>query len=492
VPAIKVLLSTMFSISFSLVSLALSAEEAIQQVNHYRQSVGLLELQLSDALTQSAKQHSRYLSKRDPHSIKSMEDAHGEQKGEQGFTGKTVRDRAATQAYPHKSVSENISLGNVDAKNSVELLMSGIYHRFGFFNFLIDEIGIGISDKVYVYNMGRKDISTLCQDPPKDALASAAHDCLGTKVTAPFWQQLCASIKPIDLFAAPYTQRCKNGTLLKADYMDRICQAPPKEALLRGSGSYYPLCGRKFKIKASWFNDICVNPPKLATYRGDGRYYSICDPIKKVPAYWLKERCDSVSNTDKYTDSGRYTLSCNTAAHKIRVEYMQLLDQRRYTENPRYIAWPANNMKNVDVAFYNEIPDPLPDLEESAYPFSLQFNPDKVQTVTILKVDLAYQTGLNKDALSWLSVKSIRQLTQLTDPNKKLTALQFAWFPLQKLRWGTQYRVTVKAKINGKIEQLQWQFKTKSFLGFLSKSDAVYRRDVVQALYNPYNQCLAV
>ena len=463
---INYLLLTIFIMACNLVSSTLSAQEAIQQINHYRQSVGLLTLQPSDALRQSAQQHADYLSKINPRSIKSMQDAHGEKEGVAGFTGKTVRDRAAAQAYPHKNVSENISLGNIDSTHSIELLMSGIYHRFGFLNFLIDEIGVGISDKVYVYNMGRKDIATLCYNPPEQALSSAAHDCLGTKVTAQYWQQLCASIKPIDLFAVPYKQRCKNGTLLKADYMERICQAPPKEALLRASGSYYPLCGHK--IRATWFNGICENPPNLAKYRGDGRYYSICDPVKKVPAYWLKQRCNNVPTTGIYSHSGRYTLSCNTAKHKIRVEYMQSLDQQRYAENPRYIRWPANNMKNVDVAFYNEIPDPLPDLEASGYPFSLQFNPAKVKKVSILTVNLAYQPLLNKTENAWVAVKSIRQLNQATDPNQKLTALQFAWFPLQKLRWGTTYRVIIKAKIDGKIERLQWQFKTKSFLGFLS------------------------
>ena len=462
------LLRAILAVGLSVISLTLSAEDAIEQINAYRHAVGLLELHLSDALTRSAKQHSRYLSQQNPRSIKRMEDAHEEQQGERGFTGKTVRDRAAAQAYPHHSVSENLSLGNTDAHHSVELLMSGIYHRFGFLNFLIDEIGVGITDKVYVYNMGRNDMSRVCQDPPEQALASASHDCLGTKVKAPFWQQLCASIKKRDVFTAPYKQRCNNGTLLRTDYMKSICQTPPKEALLRGSGSYYSLCGRRFKIKASWFNDICTNPPKAAKYRGDGRYYTICDPVKKVPAYWLKARCKAVNPSEKYTASGRYYLSCNAASHKISVEYMQSLDQQRYTENPRYVPWPAHKMQNVDVAFYNEIPDPLPDLEESGYPFSLQFNPDKVKTVTILKVDLAYQALPSKADQPWLPVTSIRSLNQLNDPNKKLSALQFAWFPLQKLRWGSRYRVTVKAKINHKIEILQWQFKTKSFLNFLS------------------------
>ena len=457
-----------FTLWLSFISPVLLADNALQQINQYRQAVGLIELQHSNLLAQAAKQHSIYLSTRDHRRIKRMEDAHGEQQGEAGFTGKTVRDRTQVQAYPHHNVSENISLGSENENASVELLMSGIYHRFGFLNFLIDEIGIGIIDKVYVYNMGRNDVSTLCANPPEEALAAPPHDCLGTKVKPQFWQQLCRSIKTRDVFSSPYKKRCNNGTLLNAAYMNKFCQSPPANSLLRGSGSYYTLCANRLKVKASWFNNLCENPSNAAQYRGDGRYYKICDPAKKVPAYWLKERCASIPTSGKYTDSGKYYLSCNNAPHKIKVEYMQQVDKQRYVNNPRYVAWPAKDMQNVDVAFYTEIPDPLPDLDESGYPFSLQFNPAKVKKVQILQVDFAYQSLEAKTPRPWIAVKQLRLLTAKNDPNKKLTPLQFAWFPLQKLRWGTYYRVRVKAKIDNQIEVLQWQFKTKSFFNFLS------------------------
>ena len=342
--------------------------------------------------------------------------------------------------------------------------MSGIYHRFGFLNFLIDEMGVGISKKVYVYNMGRSDLSQICRHPSQQTLSGKAYDCLGKKVTENYWNQLCSSIRKQDIFAAPFKHRCNNGVLLNAAYMKKMCQSPPQSALLKGAGSYYKLCGNSLKIKASWLENLCRNPPTGAKYRGNGRYYEICDTPQKVPAYWLKTRCDAVPKAGQYTQSGRYYQSCNTAKHKISVEAMQQLDEQRYQQQAMYLPWPANNMQQVDVAFYREIPDPLPDLEESGYPISLQFNPYKVQQVKVIKFQLEYQDIKTKQ---WYLVNNIRALSKKNDPNKKLKQREFAWFPLQKLHWGTIYRVKVDVQINHKNQTLQWQFKTKSFLNFL-------------------------
>ncbi len=438
--------------------------DALEQVNQYRQAVGLNTLSSSQALNRSAKNHADYLSHIEQENIKSMQDAHGEIRGNAGFTGKTVRERTQVENYPHHSVSENISLGNLDELSSTELLMSGIYHRFGFLNFLIDEMGVGISKKVYVYNMGRSDLSQICRHPSQQTLSGKAYDCLGKKVTENYWNQLCSSIRKQDIFAAPFKHRCNNGVLLNAAYMKKMCQSPPQSALLKGAGSYYKLCGNSLKIKASWLENLCRNPPTGAKYRGNGRYYEICDTPQKVPAYWLKTRCDAVPKAGQYTQSGRYYQSCNTAKHKISVEAMQQLDEQRYQQQAMYLPWPANNMQQVDVAFYREIPDPLPDLEESGYPISLQFNPYKVQQVKVIKFQLEYQDIKTKQ---WYLVNNIRALSKKNDPNKKLKQREFAWFPLQKLHWGTIYRVKVDVQINHKNQTLQWQFKTKSFLNFL-------------------------
>ena len=457
---IKIIFVTFLISIFSHVAIA---ESSLDIINQYRQSVGLSHFKYASSLAQAAKNHATYLSKLDPKQIKTVDDAHGERSGHVGFTGKTLADRVKHVAYPHQRVSENISMGNKDNKNSISLLMSGIYHRFGFLDFAMDEMGYGIVDKIYVYNMGRNDLTKTCQNPPDEALAKTPKDCLGTTVKQEFWDNLCSSITKADQFEPPFKQRCSNKTLLNKHYMEGICRNPPQEALLQGNGEYYKICGGNIKISAKWLDTLCENPTPEAKYRGNGHYYEICDNKYKVPAYWLEDVCSAVPEFAKYTDSGKYYSSCNFAKYKIRKEYMQQLDDKRYASNPKYIKWPAPNAKQVDIAFYSEIPDPLPDLKSSGYPFSLQFNQGKVKKVQIIQAKLDYlENG------SWQPVTKIRELNNRTDPHKELSKLEFAWFPLDKLKWGTKYRATIKAKLNGKLEKIQWQFRTKDFLGFLS------------------------
>ena len=446
-------LIAIYCLVFSYSSLA---ENSLDIINQYRQAVGLSTLRHSSVLAKAAKNHAVYLSKINSKKIKSLEDAHGERVGKAGFTGESVADRVKYSGYPHQRVSENISMGNNNESESIELLMSGIYHRFGFLGFSINELGYGIVDKVYVYDMGRHDISSMCQDPPKNALIKTATDCLGTIVKKSFWDKTCSMMTKDDLFSPPFNQRCANEVLLDKAYMENICRNPPKEALLQGAGKYYKTCGDNIKIKAEWLDKLCKKPTPAAIYPGDGRYYEICDDKRKVHAFWLKDVCSSVSDADKYTDSGKYYESCSTTDYKIRKEYIDQLDNQQLAKNPMYVMWPAPNAQQVDTAFYNEIPDPLPDLKFSGYPFSLQFNEGKVKKVKILQVQLEY-----RERNGWIAVDKIRELNKRTDPHKKFSDLEFAWFPLDKLKWGTQYRVIVKAKIDGKVKKIQWKFTTK-------------------------------
>ena len=438
------------------------ADNALDLINQYRQAAGLSTLAHSSTLAEAAKNHVNYLAVRDISNIKKPEDAHGELEGQKGFTGKSVSDRVKAVAYPHQRVSENISMGSDDSNGSIDLLMSGIYHRFGFLSFSVDELGFAMRNKVYVYNMGRSDLSATCMNPPNDALVKTPTDCLGTTVKQRFWDNLCSGMTSADLFEQPFKHRCPNKTLLNKTYMERICRKPPQKALLQGSGKYYKMCGGNIKISATWLDKLCKKPSSKARYMGDGRYYEICDDKRKVHAFWLKKVCSLVPEVDKYTDSGRYFLSCSSAPHKIRKEYMEQLENEHYAINPRYIVWPASEMQQVDVAFYNEIPDPLPDLEFSGYPLSLQFNPGKVDKVKILQAKISYfEEG------KWQLVKHVRELNAKTDPHKKFSKLEFAWFPLKKLKWGMQYRMVVQVEIDGVLEEVRWKFKTKSFLNFL-------------------------
>jgi hypothetical protein len=81
-----------------------------------------------------------------------------------GFTGVTPADRVVAAGYLSTTVSENVSYGSADVNESIDGLMAAIYHRLGFLQDEIDEIGIGVSSNGlhYTYNMGNAALNTLC------------------------------------------------------------------------------------------------------------------------------------------------------------------------------------------------------------------------------------------------------------------------------------------------------------------------------------------
>ena len=85
--------------------------------------------------------------------------AHQEDSSKDGFTGEWASDRAVAVGYHSNQVGENITTAR-DEIESIDLLFSAIYHRFGFLSFMIDEVGMGVDNfkdkKVYTYNMGIK------------------------------------------------------------------------------------------------------------------------------------------------------------------------------------------------------------------------------------------------------------------------------------------------------------------------------------------------
>jgi len=429
----------------------------INLLNQYRQMLDMIPLKENESLAASASNHAYYLSEIGFSNIETFQDAHGEKAGKTGFTGESVAQRAMYAGYPHQATLENISLGTSDAKSSIDLLLSGIYHRFGFLTFDKDEIGYAKQNKIYVYNLGRSDLRKTCLNPPHNALIQAPKDCDGTAVTADFWQSMCKSLPRKARYQAPHKQACPNGQLLKKRYLRDFCNNPPDASLLKGSGRYYKLCQPEQKIKAQWFEQLCNNPPKNADYVWDGRYYKICDT--KVHAKWLERRCRRLQHEDIYQDSGRYFTPCakNTTQAKIRSEYMEELDATLQAKNPKYVFWPAPDSKDVKTRFYGEIPNPLPDLKESGYPISLQFNPHYINKVKIKQANIRYK---KQDGKTWVNVK-YRFLDKNSDPHKKMTDLEFAWFPLDILENDRQYEVSIKAHVDGKSETFRWSFTTE-------------------------------
>lgn len=286
-------------------------EVGLNHLNEIRKGTELNELKENYQLWKSSKNHTNYIKNNE------IEITHVQNLSNM-FSGKHPWNRAEYVGYNNKMVSENISSGVNTYKESIDLLMTAIYHRFGFLDFNIDEIGMFKNEEVVTYNMGNSEIRKICE---------------------------------------------KKGGEVGID-----------------------ICNTKNKIK---IEDV--------------------EKIKKI------ER-----------------------------------------KNPEYIIYPYENSINNLPTFYDEEPDPIPDRNITGNPISIQFNPSKVKEVKIEEFKL-YE--------GFEEIKKTRLLNKSTDPNKRFSNLEYALFPLEKLKWGKRYTVEIKGKLNGKRFEKKWDFYTKKLNG---------------------------
>lgn len=122
--------------AFDEIDLNYEKSEALHLLNEIRESMGMNTLVHNDYLALAAQAHASYLVRNDVTS-------HNEIPGLLGFTGRTPADRALKAGYLSTQVSENLSTKNRDSQSSIDGLFSAIYHRFGFLDVGIDEIGVG-------------------------------------------------------------------------------------------------------------------------------------------------------------------------------------------------------------------------------------------------------------------------------------------------------------------------------------------------------------
>ena len=140
-------------ISYSFVVHGDEPIDAFSYINHLRAKAGMTTFSKNNLLDKSAYNHASYCE------INNI-GGHFESDRHQGFTGYDHVERINAIGYYSRSTGENVSShkGVVNDKNSVDGLMSAIYHRFGFLSFDYDEIGIGKikndASSSYVYNMG--------------------------------------------------------------------------------------------------------------------------------------------------------------------------------------------------------------------------------------------------------------------------------------------------------------------------------------------------
>ena len=129
--------------------------EALNYLNYLRNETGMVSLNINNILSIVALNHSIYMKTNNIFS-------HYENEAYSDFIGTAPADRAVYAGYLSRYILENISYGDNDYKSSIDGLFSAIYHRFGFLNPTINEIGIGKQGKFYTYDMGNSNINNLC------------------------------------------------------------------------------------------------------------------------------------------------------------------------------------------------------------------------------------------------------------------------------------------------------------------------------------------
>ena len=174
-------------------------EKALNYLNHLRALTGLRKFCLNSLLSQAAYNHAKYMAV-------NRIIGHYENEGYSGFTGVTPSDRVLYVGYPSRFVGENLSYGQKDVCESIDSLFSAIYHRFGFLNYKYDEIGIGIYDTFYVYDMGNRELSQYCENPESEINGYYYYDMCAdrnTKVPADIFDSLLNSQPDYVLWPPP-------------------------------------------------------------------------------------------------------------------------------------------------------------------------------------------------------------------------------------------------------------------------------------------------
>ena len=117
----------------------------------------------------------------------------------------------------------------------------------------------------------------------------------------------------------------------------------------------------------------------------------------------------------------------------------------------KIICYPYDNQKDVSPVFYEESPDPLPNMSVSGFPISVEFNDYYFKDVKVKSFKLF---DINNNL-----VKSIF-MDKNSDPNRLFKANQYALFPLNRLEFNSEYRVELKYIADGKEFTKEWKFKT--------------------------------
>jgi hypothetical protein len=459
----------------------LADDTAFDYLNTLRKQAGMTPLAGDRELDRAALNHAAYLAKNLRGDVSRMDSAHDESPLRDGFTGRTPQERVLAAGYPHDHVKENVAIGHATPAQAIDGLMAAIYHRLAFLDFRVDQVGIGTAERSDVFVMGRSDLQATCYQRPAEALPDPPSDCAGVTVTSSYMEQLCATLPKEALHQPPWPEACPNGVRLNAGYMRDFCARPPADALHEGFGEYYMLCNRRLRISANWMRRFCANPPSGAEYNVSGKHYLMCEPEKKIGAEWLDATCKRTPDEARYRDSGVYYEICSDT-FRMRASYLDELDRRQQQLQPDIVVWPPDGATGIPPVFYEESPDPLPDMSVSGYPVSLQINPTLKGEVKLLSFRL-----FARDGGRLVEIRRTRLLDSNSDPNKRLTDREFALFPLDRLAWNGSYRAEALLHIGGETVTRGWDFSTSS-----TPAPVILIGELTEKLSLPVNRDLVI
>jgi len=152
---------------------------------------------------------------------------------------------------------------------------------------------------------------------------------------------------------------------------------------------------------------------------------------------------------------GPYLADVCSHGGRVSAERFEQLRREVGSRNPLLILWPHDNAEGVPTAFYEEIPDPLPDYRVSGYPVSAQLNPFRVGKAELRWFRLYHERDGHE-------VQPVRVITRRLDPQQRFSDLDFALFPLTRLDWDTPYRAEIVLAVDGKEMRRTWTFRTVS------------------------------
>ena len=138
--------------------------------------------------------------------------------------------------------------------------------------------------------------------------------------------------------------------------------------------------------------------------------------------------------------------------------------------NKDVIIYPFNNQKEVPPAFFDELPDPLPEHRVSGFPISISFNSIYHKEAKLLNFQLFDSNNVE--------ITNTIKFDHKTDPNKRLEQLDFVLFPLKRLEWNSEYHVKFLAIVDKEIVNKEWSFQTQKFqmpLHIVKNNDTVFK-----------------